>query len=112
MILTIISLVWLHFGADFLMQTDWMAKNKSRSTWVLSWHILVYSLPFTLLFGWQYGVVNAGLHWITDFFSSRATSALWRRQQHHWFFAVIGFDQAIHLTCLILTIPLMEPVWS
>lgn len=113
MVLTIISLVWLHFGADFLLQNDWMALNKSRDSRILTVHVLVYALPFVILFGWRYGLVNFGLHWITDFLSSRATSALYRRKENHWFFAVVGLDQAIHLTSLIVTMPLITgAIWS
>ena len=105
-ILLILTLVWVHFLSDFLLQTDRMALNKSSSVKWLSIHIGVYSLPF-FVFGWQYALVNAGLHWLTDFVSSRITSRLWKQEKRHWFFVVIGLDQAIHLTCLLLTIPLM-----
>ncbi len=103
----IILLVWTHFVSDFLLQTDKMAKGKSSSNKLLTIHVAVYSIPFLLFFGPLYALVNFALHWITDFFSSRATKALLAKQEHHWFFAVIGFDQAIHLTTLILTIPLI-----
>lgn len=96
---------WLHFVGDFIMQTDKMAINKSKSNRWLTIHVVAYSLPF-LLFGWRYALVNFGLHWATDFLSSRVTSALWKAEKRHWFFVVIGFDQAIHMTCLIATMPL------
>lgn len=105
----LILIVWIHFVADFIMQTDKMALGKSSSVKWLSFHVGVYSLPW-LIFGWKYAVVNGCLHWLTDFWSSKATSSLWKREKRHWFFVVIGADQAVHLTCLLSTIPLMG--WS
>ncbi len=117
----VIVILFLHWLADFVCQSDWMAKGKSSSEIVLSVHILVYSLvmviglnifqawlrfPATLnehveTAVWSFCILNGLLHWITDWFTSRATKRLWAAQQVHWFFVVIGFDQFIHLTCLL-----------
>lgn len=97
-------IVWLHFIADFILQSDWMAKNKSENLNALVLHGLVYSMPF-YFFGWEYACINAGLHMCIDSITSKITKRLWLAEQRHWFFVVIGFDQAIHMTCLILTLP-------
>lgn len=39
----------LHLIGDYLTQTDWMAKNKTRNVWIAALHSAVYSLPFLLL---------------------------------------------------------------
>lgn len=101
-LLTLILLIWFHFIADFIFQTDNIALNKSKNNGVLLFHVLIYMLPF-LFFGIQFAIVNAILHFITDYFTSRITSFLWKHEERHWFFVVIGLDQAIHMTCLILT---------
>lgn len=95
-------LIWLHFLSDFVLQSDKMALNKSSDFKYLSLHCLVYSLPFVLI-SWKFAFVNGVLHLIVDFFSSKYTAYLWREEKTHWFFAVIGFDQSIHLSCLIIT---------
>lgn len=98
----ILILIWVHFLADFVLQTDQMAKNKSKSNKWLGIHVVLYSLPFSV-FGLTFALVNSVAHFITDYITSRITSKLWSKQQVHWFFVVIGFDQAVHVTTLILT---------
>ena len=39
----------LHLIGDYITQTDWMAKNKTKSHAAAGAHALVYSLPFLLL---------------------------------------------------------------
>ena len=99
---TVVILVWLHFFADFVLQTDKMAINKSKSIKWLLIHIGMYTIPlFTL--GWKFALLNGVLHLTVDFFSSKITSTLWAKEERHWFFVTIGADQAVHITCLVLT---------
>lgn len=39
----------LHLFGDYILQTDWMAKNKTRLIWIATLHAAVYSTPFLLL---------------------------------------------------------------
>jgi len=100
--ITVFQLVWAHFVADFILQSDKMAVNKSHSLKWLGIHALVYSLPF-IYFGWMYALVNGVMHGVVDSVTSRITSYFWKREMRHWFFVVIGLDQAIHMTCLFLS---------
>ena len=109
-ILPVIGLVWLHFFADFICQTDDMATKKSSSNKWLTIHVGVYSLPYFLLAVFYpislvilFVGINFLLHWVTDYVSSRLTSFLWKHEERHWFFVIIGLDQALHFTALFLT---------
>lgn len=97
-----------HFVGDFILQTDRMAMNKSKSNKWLLIHILAYSSAL-LVFGPLYAVANGSIHFCVDWVTSRCTSALWAKGERHWFFVVIGLDQLIHTLCLLWTIGL---VWS
>lgn len=106
----LIYLLFLHFIADFVCQTSWMAQNKSKNFLALFSHVLTYGLVLflgTIYFGidkaFLFSLVNFGLHLLVDFFTSKATSYLWKKGDVHNFFVVIGLDQLIHQACLILT---------
>jgi len=105
----IVSILFLHWIADFILQSDYMAKNKSKNTAVLLLHVLVYS-SFFLWFGWQFAVVNGCLHFLIDFCTSRWTGYLYRKGDIHNFFVVIGLDQTLHFVCLFGTLILFGVV--
>lgn len=39
----------LHLIGDYVTQSDWMAQNKTKSSWAALCHAFVYSLPFALI---------------------------------------------------------------
>lgn len=97
-----------HFVADFVLQSDRMAKLKSGSFAWLSWHVSVYTAALWLASipldqPWWWAPLNGAAHFATDAVTSRASSALWKRGEVHWFFVVIGFDQLAHTVILIMT---------
>lgn len=97
-----ILLIWVHFFADFVLQNDWMATRKSESVCTLLIHCLVYSIPL-VLFGFKFAVINGLLHFLVDFFTCRITKYYSMVNDRRKFFLTIGFDQALHLSFLVLT---------
>ncbi len=100
--LLIIIIAWIHFVADFVLQSNYVAVNKSRYISQLFKHAVIYSIPFLIL-GIKYALINGALHFIIDYVSSSMTSHFHTRSKRRAFFLTIGCDQAIHATCLILT---------
>ena len=110
LIYQIIILLSIHFVADFLLQSDWMAMNKSKSLIPLTTHVAIYTGAF-LVFGiWYFPLVDVLLfcgitfvaHLLTDLYGSKLTSSLFKQKRHRAFFNVIGFDQLLHAIQLIL----------
>lgn len=99
----LIVLFIFHFISDFVLQSSEMALNKSKSNFWLGYHCLVYSVLFMVFVSPLYGIVNGVLHFGIDYITSRTTSKLWQKQDYHNFFVVIGFDQMLHMICLVLT---------
>jgi len=96
----------VHWIADFILQTDQMAINKSTSFKWLSSHVGVYTLAL-LPFGPSFALINGLTHFMVDYVTSKFTSYLWKKNDRHNFFVVVGLDQLLHTSILIITIPLI-----
>lgn len=116
-----------HWVADFLLQTQDMATKKSKENYWLTKHVLSYVIGMSAtalmiaIITWNlvpallWLAINGGLHWCTDYYTSRWTSKLYAKQQFYTpnkyvkffnfpaFFSVIGLDQVIHYFCLFIT---------
>jgi membrane-bound metal-dependent hydrolase YbcI (DUF457 family) len=113
----IYGLIFSHWVADFILQSDWMAKNKSKDNFALLCHIGMYSCALmffaistnlvkkfmgepTTIHVVTFVFINGVSHFVIDYFTSRASSKLWVKGEVHKFFVVIGFDQALHMAIL------------
>ena len=118
--LLILIVVAAHWVGDFVLQTQWMAENKSKSVAVLSTHVAVYTCvmmwavaTFTMttslrvedVLAWV--TLNGALHLIVDSVTSVASSHFWYKREYRKFFMVVGFDQCVHYVCLIGTLGMM-----
>lgn len=127
-------IIVIHFIADFICQDEKWALAKSKSMAALLTHTWVYSciwfIPIFFLFPKDWTALNCVLnsllfvfitfaaHTITDYFTSRATSKLYKIGKfgssipNFGFFTMIGFDQVLHYGQLFLTLHyLSKIVW-
>jgi hypothetical protein len=112
-LLLIVYVLLIHWVSDFVFQNRWMAENKSKTFMSLNAHVSAYT--FAMIIGlcgigyWkifsilQFCLLNMILHWFTDYLTSKASAYYKAKKNVHSFFCVIGFDQFIHTSCLILT---------
>ena len=120
MLIIIISILFIHFIADFLFQNSWMAKNKSSDNFPLFVHIVVYSfillIPSFFIFkspelAWYFAILNGVLHYCVDYITSRLSSYMYKTNQMGTnflpsisFWSIIGFDQFLHSLMLLFTL--------
>lgn len=108
----LLSLLFTHWIADFVLQTDKMAKGKSKNWKDLLSHTLTYSLTMWVtvmlltnaIIAFCFWLITFVCHTITDYFTSRLNSKLWDRGKVHNFFVSVGFDQLLHYLQLYFTI--------
>lgn len=116
----VLGILFSHWVSDFLLQSDWMARNKSKLMDALLSHVAVYYISMSfltgLMFWYLYGMdwnlwgyitlwwmANGMLHLGIDFVTSRINSKLWANGNMHNFFVAVGFDQFLHYACLFGT---------
>lgn len=58
----------LHLLGDYVIQSDWMAQNKTKAHWPAFCHALIYSLPFLLIASWPAWAVIFVTHFFIDRF--------------------------------------------
>ena len=96
--LLVLFLVY-HFIADFILQTDKIAINKSKDLNVLIAHSALYGIGAC----WypMVAVILIISHFCIDGITSKITSYLWAKDERHWFFVMIGFDQLLHMMVIV-----------
>jgi hypothetical protein len=113
----VIAILFIHWVADFICQTDWQAKNKSKSNKALLIHTFIYSgvwlIPALFMFNSAisavlFFIITFICHTATDYFTSRLNSKLWAQGKVHWFFVAVGFDQILHYVQLLLTYQVLK----
>lgn len=109
----ILIIIFIHWVADFLLQTQKMAMNKSKDNYWLFCHVLIYSATWFFVGLFLFAPVPVALftgttficHFITDYLTSRWTSKLYKQEKFYGFpafFSVIGLDQFFHYAQLII----------
>jgi len=112
-LIPILIILFTHWVADFVAQSNWMAQNKSKSHYALYSHVLTYTLilfigslfistnDIVLFYCWA--IFNGLVHYGVDYITSRVSSKLYSEGKIHDFFVVIGFDQFLHAATLLLS---------
>jgi hypothetical protein len=106
-------LLTAHWFGDYVLQTNVIAKEKSRSIKWLLIHVAMYTtvlfictiviFPYSMWL--PFLVVNASLHLITDFLTSKLSQKFHSNQR--LYFVIIGFDQLIHSITLLGSVYLL-----
>lgn len=56
-----------HLIGDYILQSDWMATEKTKKSLAALWHVLTYALPFVFLRPSFFGLVFiVGSHFVID----------------------------------------------
>ena len=102
-----------HWLADFIMQTDYEATNKSFDDSMLLKHTIKYSLVMSIIIGiftlmtlpkiLLFLIITFLCHTVQDYYTSRLNARLWQENRRHDFFVSVGFDQVLHYLQLFLT---------
>lgn len=109
----ILAIIFIHWVADFLLQSYGMATNKHKNNTVLAIHSLIYSFVFFLVGMFFFDIIQVTLffmvtfvfHFITDYFTSRINTKLYNQRKYYGFigfFPMIGLDQVLHYAQLII----------
>jgi len=109
--------LFMHYIADFVMQTEWQAKNKSKSLKALLSHVGTYGLVFGFFSFVVIGLhwymlafiaLNLVLHFCIDYVTSKMSAKRWAEGKIHDFFEVIGFDQWLHQASIGISLILLK----
>jgi len=119
MVIFILMLIF-HWIADFVLQSDRMAKSKSTDNKILAEHVLIYSLTMTCWFACTLLILESELmrwfmiipffiitfitHFLTDKVTSKINATLFAENRIHDLFVNIGLDQTIHIVTLTITL--------
>lgn len=107
-IYTVLGILFIHWVADFVLQTEKQALNKSKSVKYLTYHVLTYTLIWVICvwaYAWYFYVTNTNgsyvmqekgqlliivfpvitfiCHWITDYLTSKLNTILLPKREQH-----------------------------
>ena len=72
MIINIIKAIICHIVGDYLFQTDYMAREKSKDWYILFVHCVCYCVPFIYAFGLDFRIIVLfAIHMIVDMLKAR-----------------------------------------
>ena len=112
----ILWILFLHWIADFVCQTDKMALGKSKNWNDLLNHTFTYTIIMAIGIFPVFATISTPICWflflsntflihtVQDYITSRENCKLLERYtSKHNFFVLVGFDQFLHFAQLLLT---------
>jgi hypothetical protein len=111
-------ILFTHWVADFVTQSDAIAKGKSEDLELLFKHALGYSIIWVpviigmILFGMSLMLLWFPLlmfitHIVIDYYTSKVHSQLYAKGDIHNFFVSVGFDQVLHYLTIFYSFKLL-----
>ena len=101
-----------HLIADWVLQNDWMAKNKNNLKHPAAWiHTAIHVVALSLALGWRAGIFLGSVHLLVD---TRIPLKWWREifkqtaQGSHALHVAIWTDQVIHIASIATWLELNE----
>ena len=101
-----------HLVADWILQNDWMARNKMGLRHPAAWtHAGIQAVCLGLALGWQGGLVLGIVHLLID---TRVPGTWWMRsfkrcdQAPEAASIAIWLDQTLHIVCIAVWVALVR----
>lgn len=103
--------IFLHLVGDYVLQSQWMADNKSKRTWPCLIHVVAYTLPFMMLTrSWPALLFILSTHALIDRYQL-ARYVIWAKN-HLAPFAWLNVDPHDYDTYLSWTVWKPFPRWK
>ncbi len=101
-----------HLLADWILQNDWMARNKVSLRHPAAWtHAGIQALCLGVALGWQAGLALGMVHLLVD---TRVPVSWWIRhfkkcaQASEATTIAIALDQTLHIVCIAVWVALVK----
>ena len=92
--------------ADWILQNDWMAKNKMSLQHPAAWtHAAIHAVLLSLALGWQGGLILALIHMLVD---TRVPAIWWQKRFKQTsegqvgIIVKVGLDQVLHIAAIAI----------
>ena len=87
--MNLIKIIFCHIVGDYLLQTDYMAKEKNNNLYILFVHCVCYCIPFIYIFGFNYKIICLLIfHMIIDWMKTKHYINIVEDQIAHYAFAM------------------------
>jgi len=83
-----------HLFGDYILQSDWMAMNKSKRSWPCLVHVILYTSIFLLLTtSWKALLVIGITHYIIDRYPTIVKRLIWYKNHLGPWFKFVPYDK-------------------